>query len=126
MELVVEPGRCSVCRLEPGHPWPSPTAPGLFAATRTPDELSVVCPEGTEPEGARVEPGWRVLRIVGPLDFDLVGVVASVAAPLAGADVPLFVLSTFDTDLVLVKDEDLDLAVDALGGAGHRIVSGSA
>jgi hypothetical protein len=122
VELVVEPGRCSVCRLPPDHPWPAPPGPGLFAVTRTSDELSVVCPEGTEPDGARTEPGWRVLRIVGPLAFDLVGVVASVSAPLAGADVPLFVLSTFDTDLVLVKDEDLDRAVDALGGAGHRVV----
>jgi hypothetical protein len=70
---------------------------------------------------ARVESGWRALRIVGPLAFDLVGVIASVTVPLAGAEVGVFVLSTFDTDLVLVKDEDLDRAVDVLGGAGHRV-----
>ena len=68
-----------------------------------------------------MEPGWRALRIVGPLAFDLVGVIASVTVPLAAADVGVFVLSTFDTDLVLVKDEDLDRAIDVLGGAGHRV-----
>lgn len=122
MELLIEPGRCSVCRLDPGRPWPTPRAgTRLYSVTRTVDELSVVCAEGDEPADARVESGWRALRIVGPLAFDLVGVIASVTVPLAGAEVGVFVLSTFDTDLVLVKDEDLDRAVDVLGGAGHRV-----
>ena len=90
MELLIEPGRCSVCRLDPGRPWPTPRAgTRLYSVTRTVDELSVVCAEGDEPADARVESGWRALRIVGPL--------------------------------VLVKDEDLDRAVDVLGGAGHRV-----
>ena len=122
MELVPDPGRYSVCRLGPDGTWPSPPAEGgLFAVTRTAAELSVVCPEGAEPEGARVEPGWRALHLVGPLDFGLVGVIASVTVPLAGCGIGVFVLSTYDTDVVLVKDEDLDQAIDALGGAGHRV-----
>jgi hypothetical protein len=122
VELLIEPGRCSVCRLDPGRPWPVPPAGArLYSATRTADELSVVCAEGDEPEHARVESGWRCLRIVGPLAFDLVGVLASVTVPLAASGIGVFVLSTFDTDLVLVKDEDLDPAVDVLGGAGHRV-----
>jgi hypothetical protein len=76
---------------------------------------------GHEPQGARVEPGWRALRIVGPLAFDLVGVVASVTVPLADADVGVFVVSTFDTDLVLVKGADLDVAFPALESAGHSL-----
>ena len=69
-----------------------------------------------------VEGGWRALRIIGPLAFDLVGVIASITVPLAAADIGVFVVSTFDTDLVLVQDTDLDVAIDVLGGAGHRIV----
>jgi hypothetical protein len=66
-----------------------------------------------------LEPEWRALRIVGPLAFDLVGVVASVAVPLAEVDVGAFVVSTYDTDLVLVKGADLDVAFPALEAAGH-------
>ena len=122
MELLIEAGHCSVCRLDPGHPWPAPPPDAhLFSVTLTTEELSVVCAEGDEPPGARVEAGWRALRIVGPLAFDLVGVIASVTVPLAASGIGVFVLSTYDTDLVLVKDEDLDAAVDVLGGAGHRV-----
>jgi len=127
VELTLEPNRYSVCRLETTAPWLSPTVGSSFySATLTMAELSVVCVQGDEPPGARVEPGWRALRIVGPLAFDLVGVVASVTVPLAGADIGVFVVSTFDTDLVLVKDGDLDAAVEALDGAGHRVTPSSA
>jgi len=127
IELILEPERFAVCRLAPTAPVPRPE-PGttLFSVTVTAEELSVVCTEGDEPPGATIESGWRVLRIVGPLAFELVGVIASITVPLAGADIGVFVLSTFDTDLVLVKDVDLDAAIDVLGGAGHRVVPVSA
>jgi uncharacterized protein len=127
VELLVEPGRCSVCRLDPSGPWPAPPAGArLYSVTQTTEERSVVCAEGDAPAGARVESGWRVLRLVGPLAFDLVGVVASVTVPLAAAGIGVFVLSTFDTDLVLVKAGDLDRAVQALEGAGHRVTTADA
>lgn len=122
VELVVEPWALSVCRLDPDEPWPDPPAGApLHAVIRTPDELSVVCAEGDEPAGARVESGWRAMRVVGPLAFDLVGIVASLAEPLAGARVPVFVLSTFDTDLVLVPGAALEAAIGALAAAGHTL-----
>lgn len=123
MEFVLDPERCAVCRLKTTSPWPTPPAGAtLYSATLSADELSVVCHEGDEPRGAMVEGGWRALRIIGPLAFDLVGVIASITVPLAAADIGVFVVSTFDTDLVLVQDTDLDVAIDVLGGAGHRIV----
>jgi hypothetical protein len=123
MDLVVEAERCAVCRLPAAAAWPSPP-PGatLYSATRTAEELSVVCHEGDEPAGARVEAGWRALRVVGPLAFDLVGVIASLSVPLAAADIGVFVVSTYDTDLVLVKEGDLDAAVDALRAAAHHVL----
>jgi hypothetical protein len=69
-----------------------------------------------------VERGWAALEIVGPLDFTLTGVLASFAGPLAEARIPVFAISTFDTDYVLVKTENLDAAVRALSSAGHRCV----
>jgi hypothetical protein len=122
MELVVEPWRLSVCRLDPDAPVPpAPPDGSVHSVTRTPDELSVVCREGGEPDGARVEPGWRALRIKGPLAFEMVGVVASVAVPLAEAGVGVFILSTYDTDLVLVKGVDVERAMLALESAGHSV-----
>ncbi len=122
MELLIEPDRYSVCRLDADAPWPDPPAPGrLYSATRTPDELSVLCVTGHEPSGAEVESGWRALHIVGPLAFDLVGIIASVTVPLAAADVGVFVVSTYDTDLVLVRDEDLEGAIAVLADAGHPV-----
>jgi len=123
MELVLDSRRCAVCRLAPSVPWPAPP-PGasLFSATVTADELSVVCLEGDEPPGAQVEGGWRALAVVGPLEFDQVGIVSSMTVPLAAAGIGVFVVSTFDTDLVLIKDVDLAAAIDALEGVGHRVV----
>jgi hypothetical protein len=102
-----------------------PTAAGsLVAVTRTRDELSIVCSQRSLPEPGpgrpRCELGWRAIAVRGPLDFSLTGVVASLTVPLANAGVPVFVVSTFDTDYVLVKDEHLDAARAALRAAGHR------
>jgi hypothetical protein len=122
VDLVLEDGRLAVCRLDPMAPWPVPSPSSRFVSvTRTPDELSVVCAEGDEPVGARVAGGWRALRIIGPLPFDLVGVIASVTVPLAAASVGVFVLSTYDCDLVLVQEAQVDLAVATLVAAGHPV-----
>lgn len=123
MDLFVEAERCSVCRLPPDAPWPTPP-PGatLYSATRTADELSVVCHEGDEPARAQVEDGWRALRVLGPLAFDLVGVITSITAPLSSAGIGLFVVSTYDTDLVLVKEGDLERTTEALLASAHRVL----
>jgi uncharacterized protein len=69
----------------------------------------------------RREAGWRCLKVLGPLDFSLTGILAALAAPLAAAGIPVFVVSTFDTDYLMVKAENLDRAGATLSGAGHRI-----
>lgn len=120
--LRILPGKLAVCRLPPDTPLrPDWLAAGLAAAVRTPDELSVVVPEEAAPAGARVERGWRALQVAGPLGFELVGILADLAGALADAGVALFALSTFDTDYLLVKDDDLPAAVAALRAAGHRL-----
>ncbi|MCB2185354.1 MAG: ACT domain-containing protein [Deltaproteobacteria bacterium] len=120
--LELLPGLLTICRLPPGEPVPDWAWGGDFAAVvRTPAELSIVCPEGRPPAGARQEPGWRALAVAGPLDFHQVGVLASLAGPLAAAEVSIFVVSTFDTDYLLLRARDLPRALAALAGAGHRI-----
>jgi hypothetical protein len=125
LAIDVQPGEYTVARLDPDAPVPAellaPSAPGLVSITRTPAELSLICPAGSVPEGARVETGWRLLTVRGPLAFMLTGIIAALANELAAAGVALFTLSTFDTDHVLVKQADLTRAVDALHSAGHEV-----
>ena len=89
--------------------------------TRTGDELSLVCAERNVPQGIPCEPGWRIFKIDGPLDFALTGILASVAQPLAEAGVSTFTISTYDTDYVMVKEQDVEKAVRALAAVGHGV-----
>ena len=114
--------RHSICRLDVGEEVPVWATGGpFFSVTRTRDELSVVCPEDVVPEGISRERGWRAFRLEGTFDLSMVSVLASVASPLAGAAASIFAVSTFDTDYVLVREEQLDLAVDTLRVSGHRV-----
>jgi hypothetical protein len=127
MDLRVLPDRLSVCRLPADSAWPTPPAgPAFFSVTRTDTEMSVVCPEDAAPAGdhVRVEPDWRALEVAGPLDFSMVGVMAALTAPLADVDVSVFVVSTYDTDYVLVHAAALERAVEALRTAGHAVHAG--
>ena len=113
----------SVCRLDPTTKVPDwAISGGFFSVTHTDDELSVVCPDELVPEDVRSEGGWRALKLEGPFEFSEVGVLASVAAPLAEAEVGIFAVSTFDTDYVLVQEEQLRSAVAALRGRGHEVL----
>ena len=92
----------------------------LLSVTRTPSELSIVCRESPRLPG-KVESGWRCLVVDGTLEFDQVGVLASLAQPLAEAGVSILVLSTYDTDYLLVKEEKLGLAIESLRAARVEI-----
>jgi hypothetical protein len=88
--------------------------------TRTAQELSIVCRESGIPSGVEREGGWSLLELAGPIPFTAVGVLASVLAPLARAGVSVFVMSTFDTDYVLVKRERVRAALDAIASAARE------
>jgi hypothetical protein len=96
----------------------------FFSVTRTPAELSAVCDAAAVPSGVKAEGPWGVLAVRGPLDFDMTGVLAGLAAPLATAAISMFAISTYDTDYVLVRRHDLDRAVHALEEAGHSVSIG--
>jgi hypothetical protein len=122
MELTVLRERLCVCRLRPDAPWPSPpTGSGFYSATRTAAEISVVCEEDAAPPDARIDNDWRALEVAGPLDFSMVGVMAALTGQLADVDVSVFVLSTYDTDYVMVHAAALEQAVAALRAAGHHV-----
>lgn len=124
MDLDLEATLLAVCRLAPDDEipgWLDVSSPPLVSITLTGDEISLVLPQDDVPPGVRAEIGWRALSVRGPLAFSLTGVLASLSAPLAAAGVPIFVLSTFDTDWLLIGDDRLDDATAALEDAGHRV-----
>jgi hypothetical protein len=124
--LDVLGGSLSVARLGPGEPLPRWASGGpLCAVTRTTRELSVVCPAEQVPPDVRQESGFRAMVVRGPLDFAVTGVVSALSAPLARAGVPIFVMSTFDTDYLLVREARLDEAVSVLRDAGHEVFTAS-
>jgi hypothetical protein len=113
------PDTFAVCRLDRNAPWPEWARGAFVSVTATDDELSIICPAGAVPVDVLAARDWRVLKIAGPFAFSTVGVLASLAAPLAQAGISLLTISTYDTDYLLVKQESLDAAVSALLAAGH-------
>jgi hypothetical protein len=124
VRLRTLPDSYAVVRLHPGADLPEWVDKGPFrSVTRTDNEVSVVCRDHDVPEGESVDRGWTVLEVMGPLDFSLTGVIASLVAPLAESEVPIFVISTFESDYVLVRSSDLGRAADALEDAGHEFAA---
>ena len=126
LTLVVLPETLAICRLEHAArvpEWASDDiATGNFISiTRTRDELSIVCNERDVPSGVKTDRGWRALKIEGPLDLSLTGVLASIAVPLAEARINIFAIATFDTDYVLVKADRVAEAIGVLRSAGHHV-----
>lgn len=125
LRLVVRPGRFAVVRLPPGAALPRWALSGPFhSITRTATELSIVCRESRVPARIRREDGFRCLEVRGPLEFDVVGVLASLATPLARARIPILAVSTFETDFLFVREADLAGAIRALKKAGHAVARG--
>jgi len=91
----------------------------FYSITRTTEELSVVCPELAIPDEIVSEKGWRCLKIHGPLDFSLIGILSSLTIPLTKAGISIFAISTYDTDYLLVQETELEKAKAALREAGH-------
>lgn len=113
-----------VCRLPSDAPlpewaWTSP----FTSVTRTADELSIVCLADSLPPDVDAKDRWICFKLAGPFSFLEVGILASFIDPLAENGVPVFAVSTFDTDYVLIREEYAGAALGALQGAGHELTS---
>lgn len=123
MKLSVLSEPLAISAAASGAAIPAWAMQGEFVSiTRTCDELSIVCAEKFVPPDAVCERGWRVLKVEGILDFALTGIMAALTAPLAKAKISVFVLSTFNTDYVLVKSEKLADTVQTLRQNGYDIL----
>ena len=123
LTLSVLPYHLAVCRLDRASLVPAWLLDLPFwSVTRTADELSLVLPEENVPGEWKNEKGGRGLMVRGPREFSLVGILAALAAALAVAGIPIFALSTFDTDYLLVKEPDLLHAVEVLTASGYEVL----
>ena len=114
--LTLLPDRLVICRLDSDFPFSGLPLheSGFYSVTKTDEEISLVCREESIPAGFPLEKDFRLLKVEGPLDFSLTGVLSSLLKPLAGAAIPVFTISTYDTDYILVKDSQLEQALRAL------------
>lgn len=124
MQLTFEvlAGDYAVSRLPAHVPSPKWVNGSFTSVSRSPDELSIVCEQQYVPDEVHSERNWACLRVAGTMDFSMVGVVASLATTIANASLGIFVVSTFNTDYVLVKRSDFEAAVVALRRAGHEVL----
>jgi hypothetical protein len=115
MDLILLPDSLAICRLPQDMPIPQWALAGEFyAVCRTEEELSIVCPDGHPPPEIKTDSGWRALKVQGPLPLSEIGVIASLTTPLAEAGISVFVISTFHTDYLLIKEAQLSRAVRVL------------
>lgn len=94
---------------------------GFFSITSTADELSIVCPAAQVPDKVQHDGGWQCFKLIGPFPFGETGILTSFIQPLSDNGVPIFAISTFDTDYVLVKEEWVGHSLSLLQDAGHQL-----
>lgn len=117
MKLVLSilPEKLGICHFPKNTPIPDWAKEISFCSiTRTPDELSIICPQEKIPPGILVEKNWRTFKVQGPLGFSLTGIVASLSQPLAKAKISILYISTYETDYLLVEEKNLKRAEEIL------------
>ena len=95
----------------------------FYSFTKSDDEISIVCNSEIVMNDSRQEPGWKIIKLIGPFDFTEVGIIAAITKTLADKQIGVFVVSTFDTDFVLIKEENLENSVEALKQAGYSFIT---
>ena len=116
------PDRYAISRLDPDEPIPAWSKEGpISSVTRTSSELTIVSLQQNVPLGVSSEPGWVAAEVEGPLPFTATGILSSILHPLSSRGISVFAISTFTTDLILLKQENVEAAALALKSAGHRV-----
>ena len=122
MTIKVLPYQFTVCKLDSAGKIPSDREFCFTAITD--EEVSLVCRSSDVPDKTLVrDDGWKGFRIEGVLDFSLIGILAKISAILAENKIGIFAVSTYNTDYIFVKEENLDKALSALENSGYKIES---
>lgn len=94
----------------------------FYSVTKTEDELSIVCLEENIPQDTKCEKDWRILKIEGPLDFLLVGILSKISSLMAKNNISIFAISTYDTDYILIKEDNIEKAISVLEENIYKII----
>ena len=122
LHLSILPDMYAVSRLPPKATIPDwGTVSPFYSVTQTSDEISIVCESKDVPSGVKTKQNWRMIKVEGPLDFSLSGILASLTVPLAKAKISIFSISTFDTDYLLVQDKSFSKAIAVLKESGFTV-----
>ena len=123
LKLKVLPNRLAICRVNTKSDFPNWAVNDIFVQiTQTEDEISIVTLENKVIPGVKCDTGWRALKVLGPLDLALFGITASLTQPLAREKINIFATATYDTDYILVKEEQLEKAKVVLEQEGFIFV----
>ena len=115
LTLSLMPDSYAVCRLAPDSKVPEWAYQGsFFSISKTSDELSIVVDQRFAPAGIKKAENWKGFKIEGPLDFSITGILAALSKTLADNQIPLFSISTFDTDYILVESKYYEKAKQVL------------
>ena len=124
LKFLKLPGLYAVVRLPSDAATPEwAMKPGFTSVTRTADELSVVCAVENVPKDIDPGPRWTCLQLAGPFPFSQTGVLLSFIEPLSDNGIPIFAVSTYDTDYVFVPLGHINRAVKLLSESGHRLMN---
>jgi len=122
LKINLMSGLYGIAQLNPNQAIPSwPMKGAFFSVTKTNEELSIVCAQENIPSEVTCERAWRVFRLIGPFAFNEVGILMTVTQVLAESDIGVFALSTFNTDYIMVKQSDVEKAINALRKAHHTV-----
>lgn len=117
MKMKLLSGEFVVCRLEAEDCVPTWIATkNFYSISRTEEELSIVCLDKNIPMEVKCEKEWKILKIEGPLDFSLIGILSKISTLLANEKISIFAISTYDTDYIMIKKEKLEEAIIVLNG----------
>lgn len=118
LKISILPDSLAICQFPKDTPIPQYVfASTFFSITQAEDELSIVCDQSVVPSDVKRVEGWRAFKVEGPLDFSQVGILSSLATPLAENQIPIFAISTYDTDYLLVQSKHFSEAKKVLGKA---------
>lgn len=123
MKLSRLHGDYSILKLSPASAIPSWALDSeFFSISKTSEELSVVCMSDCVPKSIDANQSWALIKVLGPLDFSLTGILSSIIEPLAQEKISIFAVSTFDTDYLLVKQDQIQNSIRCLKRAGFEFV----
>ncbi len=94
----------------------------IFSVTKTKDEISIVVKSNVNINSDIMEDDWKMFQIVGKLEFSLIGILSKISTILASSKISIFVISTYDTDYILVKSVNVSTAIKVLEDSGYRFI----